>query len=78
MILGTSQNHIMNVLGRISKKDAAALLTNQFIPFTVSENVQQVFEENARKLGTENPYRVAERALQSLAQTMSGITFILS
>jgi len=73
MILGTSQNQIMNVLGRISRKDAAALLTNQFIPFTISENVQQVFEENARKLGTENPYRVAERALQSLAQTMSGI-----
>ena len=73
MILGTSQNDIMNVLGRISRKDGAALLTNQFIPFTISENVQQVFEENARKLGTENPYRVAERALQSLAQTMSGI-----
>ena len=74
MILGTSQNQIMNVLGRISRKDAAALLTNQFIPFTISENVQQVFEDNARKLGMENPYRVAERALQSLAQTMSGIT----
>ena len=73
MILGTSQNDIMNVLGRISRKDGAALLTNQFIPFTISENVQQVFEDNARKLGTENPYRVAERALQSLAQTMSGI-----
>ena len=73
MILGTSENDIMNVLGRISRKDGAALLTNQFIPFTISENVQQVFEDNARKLGMENPYRVAERALQSLAQTMSGI-----
>ena len=73
MILGTPPNDILNVLGRISKKDGAALLTNKFIPFTISENIQKVFEENARKLGVANPYRTAESAVKSLHDTMMSV-----
>tara|TARA_R100001530_G_scaffold84513_1_gene58887 strand:- start:166 stop:603 length:438 start_codon:yes stop_codon:yes gene_type:complete len=63
----------MNVLGRVSKKDGYALLTNQFIPFTISENVQKVFEDNARKLGMADPYKAAESALKALAETMASV-----
>jgi hypothetical protein len=73
MILGTPPNDILNVLGRISKKDGAALLTNKFIPFTISENIQQVFEDNARKLGVANPYKTAESAVKSLHDTMMSV-----
>lgn len=73
MILGTRPNDILNVLGRISKKDGAALLTNKFIPFTISENIQKVFEDNARKLGVANPYRTAESAVKSLHDTMMSV-----
>ena len=73
MILGTKPDDIMNVLGRVSKKDGYALLTNKFIPFTISENVQQVFEDNARKLGMADPYKAAESALKALAETMASV-----
>ena len=73
MILGTNPNEIMNVLGRVSKKDGYALLTNQFIPFTISENVQKVFEDNAGKLGMPDPYKAAESALRGLAEAMASV-----
>ena len=73
LILGVPGDDLMNVLGRISKKDAAALVTDKFIPFTISENIQQVFKENADKLGISDPYKEAERAIESLADVMSEI-----
>ena len=73
MILGTNPNDIMNVLGRISRKDSDALLKNKFIPFTISENVQKVFQDNANKLGETNPYKISEGALKGLAESMSSV-----
>jgi hypothetical protein len=73
LILGVPGDDLMNVLGRISKKDAAALVTDKFIPFTISENIQEVFKENAEKLGISDPYKEAEQAIKSLQDVMSEI-----
>ena len=65
------------VLGRVSKKDSDALAyTDLFIPFTISKNIENVFAENARKLGVSNPYWQAIGGLESLKGVMQ--TFSLS
>ena len=62
------------MLGRISRKDAGALEEDEFIPFTISDNIKKVFEENAAKLGLPNPYDEAENAIDSLSDVMSEIS----
>jgi len=70
-VLGVTPSKLETVLGRISKKDAEALAyDNYFIPFNISKNVQEVFEENARKLGVTNPFYAAEGPLDSLKGMM--------
>jgi hypothetical protein len=73
-ILGVEQQDFLNVLGRISRKDAMALMQDNFIPFTISENVQKVFQENAAKLGIGDPYREASQAIESLQRIMEQIS----
>jgi len=76
-ILGVPAYKLEGVLGRVSKKDSDALAyTDLFIPFTISKNIEKVFEENARKLGVGNPYWQAVGALESLKGVMQ--TFRLS
>jgi len=72
-ILGVNEDQLEPVLGRISKKDSGAIEENEFIPFTISENIKRVFEENAAKLGVPNPYDEAENAIDSLSDVMSEI-----
>jgi hypothetical protein len=62
------------VLGRISKKDAAALLQNKFIPFNISDNVKEVFQQNADQLGMFNPYLDAEGGVEGLKEMMEDVT----
>ena len=73
-ILGVGEPDLLNVLGRISRKDAMALMQDNFIPFTISENVQKVFEENAAKLGLGDPYQEASGAIESLQRVMEQIS----
>jgi len=73
-ILGVSPDQLVDVLGRISKKDSFALVGNKFIPFTISENVQEVFQSNADKLGVSNPYATAEEGILGLERMMENIT----
>ncbi len=73
-ILGVSPRELVDVLGRISKKDALALMDNKFIPFTISENVKEVFQSNADKLGVFNPYKAAEQGVLGLQRMMDQIT----
>ena len=76
-ILGVPAHKLEGVLGRVSKKDSDALAyTDLFIPFTISKNIEKVFEDNARKLGVGNPYWQAVGALESLKGVMQ--TFRLS
>jgi len=78
-ILGTSRNKIGQILERVSNKDAEALgYDDEFIPFTISENIQEVFADNARKLGMINPYRAADNAIQSLHRLMSRFSLSMS
>ena len=72
-ILGVTDDQIEPVLGRISRKDSDALVEDEFIPFTISDNIKRVFEENAAKLGVSNPYEEAENAIESLSDVMSEI-----
>ena len=70
-ILGVPPYKLEGVLGRVSKKDSDALAyTDLFIPFTISKNIEEVFQENANKLGVGNPYWQAIGALESLKGVM--------
>ena len=51
-----------------------ALMQDNFIPFSISENVQKVFQENAAKLGIGDPYREASQAIESLQRIMEQIS----
>jgi hypothetical protein len=73
-VLGVPGSELVPVLGRISKKDAAALLQNKFIPFNISDNVKEVFQQNADKLGMFNPYRDAEGGVEGLKEMMEDLT----
>ena len=73
-ILGVPGEELIPILGRISRKDAAALLTDKFIPFTISDNIKGVFAENAAKLGIPNPYEAAESALDGLRNVMDELS----
>jgi len=73
-ILGVAGEELLPVLERISKKDAAALLTNKFIPFKISDNVKEVFQQNADKLGMFNPYLDADEGIEGLKDMMEDIT----
>ena len=73
-ILGVTDDQIEPVLGRISRKDSEALIENDFIPFTISNNIKGVFAENAAKLGLPNPYDEAENAIDTLSDVMSEIS----
>ena len=74
-VLGVSPFKITNVMDRISKKDAEALTTkNDFIPFSISDNVQEAFAENARKLGVTNPFRLAFPSIRRLYRLMSNFS----
>ena len=75
-ILGVTDDQLEPVLGRISRKDAGALNEDEFIPFTISDNIKKVFEENAAKLGLPNPYEEAENASDSLGDVMSEISLM--
>jgi len=75
-ILGVTDEQLEPVLGRISRKDAGALSEDEFIPFTISDNIKKVFEENAAKLGLPNPYDEAENAIDSLGDVMSEINLM--
>jgi len=78
-ILGTSPRTLRDILGRVSKKDAEALgYDDDFIPFTISENIQEVFADNARKLGMPNPYRQASSSLRNLYRLMSRFSLSMS
>ena len=72
-ILGVTEDQLEPVLGRISKKDADALTENEFIPFTISDNVKKAFEINAEKLGVVNPYDQAEDAMDGLKDAMEDV-----
>tara|TARA_R110000796_G_scaffold250827_1_gene380916 strand:- start:193 stop:4239 length:4047 start_codon:yes stop_codon:yes gene_type:complete len=73
-ILGVGPEDLTTLLGRISKKDALSLLQGRFTPFSVSEGIQGVFQNNADKLGVENPYIQAESAIQGLTNAMDTIS----
>ena len=73
-VLDVPGSELIPVLGRISKKDAAALLQNKFIPFNISDNVKEVFQQNADKLGVLNPYTEAEYGIEGLQKMMQELS----
>ena len=73
-VLDVPGSELVPVLGRISKKDAAALLQNKFIPFNISDNVKEVFQQNADELGVLNPYTEAEYGIEDLQKMMQELS----
>ena len=58
---------------RVSTKQLNAIKTGRFKPFIPSENIIKAFEQNARAIGERNPYRLAERQINFLAQKYNNI-----
>jgi len=69
--LGISSNQLDDVMGRVSKRERFAIEDGEFRPYQPSRDILRAFEENALKLGVENPYNKAEpviEAIQSLIE----------
>ncbi|WP_341715226.1 hypothetical protein [Limnobacter sp.] len=63
-ILGLEENKIINAMkDRASLKTYAAIDSGRFRPLNISKDVMRVFQENADKLGVENPFFAAQDAL---------------
>jgi len=72
--LGTKSDAIDGQFAdRVSTKQLNAIKTGRFKPFIPSENIIKAFEQNARAIGERNPYRLAERQINLLAQKYNNI-----
>ena len=72
-LLNISDESYYNALGRISASEVGNIEENIFTPFTISENIQQTFAENAEKIGEVNPLESAIEAIAGLQEQMSGL-----
>jgi hypothetical protein len=61
---------------RVSKIQLSALKAGRFKPFIPSENVKKSFAENARALGSANPYTAASSEINRLAREYGKINYL--
>ena len=64
--LGISEENLDNVMSRISKKERNSIEDGRFQPYTPSKDILRAFEENALKLGVENPYEQAAGVIDGI------------
>jgi len=69
-ILGTDRQIINKSLDRISDIETSNIDRGIFRPLNISEKISEVFEENARRLGTPNPYRIALPTISKIQQIL--------
>jgi hypothetical protein len=71
-ILGMANSKVEEtMINRGERKAYRALEENTFRPLTISQDVRQLFEENARELGLGNPFEIAYGEIQKLLQQLS-------
>ena len=61
---------------RVSKIQLSALKAGRFKPFIPSENVKKSFAENARAIGSANPYTAASNEINRLAREYGKINYL--
>ena len=64
--LGISSNQLDDVMGRVSKRERFAIEDGEFRPYQPSRDILRAFEENALKLGVENPYNKAGPVIEGI------------
>ena len=69
-VLGTNRQIINKSLDRISDIETSNIDRGIFRPLNISEKISDVFEENARRLGTPNPYRIALPTISRIQQIL--------
>jgi hypothetical protein len=71
-ILGMKNSKIEEtMINRGERKAYRAIEENTFKPLTISQDVRQLFEANARELGLGNPFESAYNEIQKLLQQLS-------
>jgi len=61
---------------RVSKVQLAALKAGRFKPFIPSENIKSAFAENARAIGSANPYAAASSEINRLAREYGRVNYL--
>ena len=61
---------------RVSKVQLAALKAGRFKPFIPSENIKAAFAENARAIGSSNPYAAASSEINRLAREYGKVNYL--
>ena len=61
---------------RVSKVQLAALKAGRFKPFIPSENIKAAFAENARAIGSANPYAAASSEINRLAREYGKVNYL--
>ena len=73
-ILNTPKQKVNKIVGeRISQNEYNNLNLGIFIPYTISEDVQKTFAENAAKIGQPNPLISANPMISNIQRTLSRV-----
>ena len=72
--LGLSPYEIEESFDRVGTRAYSALREGSFKPFRPSKEIRLAFEQNAIKLGLDNPFNEAESAIDSIADELSYVT----
>jgi hypothetical protein len=71
-ILGMTNSKVEEtMINRGERKAYRAIEQNTFRPLTISQDVRQLFEKNARELGLGNPFETAYNEIQKLLQQLN-------
>ena len=71
-ILGMKNSKVEEtMINRGERKAYRAIEQNTFRPLTISQDVRQLFEKNARELGLGNPFETAYNEIQKLLQQLN-------
>ena len=73
-VLGMNRSKVEeSMINRGERKAYNALEENTFRPLTISKDVRDLFEANARELGLGNPFEAAYNEIQKLIQQLSRV-----
>ena len=69
--LGLDEDQIVEAFDRVGTKAYSYLEEGTFQPFLPSPEIQQAFEENAERIGVENPYEEAVDAIEDIYDSLT-------
>ena len=72
--LGLDEDQIIEAFDRVGTKAYNSQTEGEFQPFLPSAEIQQAFEQNAERLGLENPYEEAQDAVEEIYDQLIDLT----